>query len=64
MKHPAWLRIIGPSFVACVDITEAGLAYKPSTIIGYMRGWDIARVREYAAKRRWVVEEHADGMAP
>ena len=51
------LRISSPYFVAGV-ILENDIVRWPAPILKYMRGWSEASVREYAAKKRWTVDEY------
>jgi hypothetical protein len=45
------LRIVSPHFVA--GIVRGGLC---APIIGYMRGWTFAQIRDYCVRKNWTVE--------
>lgn len=45
------LRIIAPHFVA--GIVRGGAA---APIIKYMKGWTLAQIKSYCAKKNWKIE--------
>lgn len=45
------LRITAPHFVA--GIIRGGLC---APIIRYMKGWKLAEIQAYCAKKRWTIE--------
>jgi hypothetical protein len=53
MRSPLLVRIVAPHFVAGLALCSGPCA----PIIAYMRGWPLARIRAYCAKRGWRCEE-------
>lgn len=46
------LRIVAPHFVA--GIVRGGQC---APIIRYMKGWTLRQIKDYCAKKGWVIEE-------
>lgn len=52
------MRIIGPHFEAKLEINPATkLVTKAPLALSYMRGWTQKKVKEYAAGKRWTVDQ-------
>ena len=50
------LHITAPHFCAGA-VVENGKVTRAAPILGYMRGWDPAKVKAYAARKGWKVLE-------
>lgn len=48
-------RVCAPHFVAGL-VTEDSVAQVQAPILGYMHGWHIGRVRDYARSKGWRIQ--------
>lgn len=52
--NPSCLQILAPHFTAAVEFGEDGRVNRAAPILGYMVGWPITRVLNYAHRQGWT----------
>lgn len=50
-----WFQIRAPHMCATGDLSDAGIVTDTAPILKYMKGWRLDKVREYCAKKGWII---------
>ena len=56
-QYETLFRISAAHFVAGLGVSIDSHVNWSAPILGYMVGWDLPRVRQHCAQKKWMIEE-------